>query len=118
MKKLLFTIATLFFHSQSYAQMYSGQELAQFALAYERVTDRRAHNIDHLDAQFFLGYVASTFDTNSYKSYCPPPNLKLGQLASITSSFLKNHPEKWSYSGNEVVKQSFEQAFPCPKPRQ
>lgn len=115
MKKLLFAAAILFAHSSSFAQIYNGQDLAKYAASYERVTDHRGKDIDWENANVFFGYVSGTYDTNSPKQYCPPLYVTLGQLSSIAASFIKAHPEKWTYSGNEIVKQSFEQAFPCKK---
>lgn len=118
MKRLLFAAAIIFAHSGSFAQMYNGQDLAKVASAYERTREKRALEGDWSDSSLFVGYIAGTNDTTTYRTYCPPRNVTLGQLSSIAAAFLKNHPEKWSYAGSEVVKQSFEQAFPCPKPRQ
>lgn len=115
MKRLLFAAAIIFAHSSSFAQMYNGQDLAKFASAYERSKEKRASGGDWSDSSLFLGYVAGINDTTLYRTYCPPSNVTLGQLSSIAAAFLKNHPEKWAYAGSEVVKQSFEQAFPCPK---
>lgn len=97
------------------AVFYTGYDLNVMAQAYERVSEHRANDSDFADSSRFLGYVVGTNDSLGGILFCVPGNTRVGQLASITSKYTREHPERWGEAGSNLVVSALAAVFPCPK---
>ncbi len=102
----------------NFASAMSGFELKQKADAYERIStsfDYAKSPTDTLDFAFFMGYVDGVADAAEGRSICFPKDVVKGQVVSMVSKYLREHPEEWNNSGEELVVRALRPTFPCAK---
>lgn len=64
----------------------------------------------------FIGYVAGIADFGRGILFCPVGEVTNGQNGAIVVKYLRNNPEKWNYSGSNLVVAALRQAYPkCPE---
>jgi hypothetical protein len=61
----------------------------------------------------FMGYVGGVADVTGGVLWCAPSNVQFGQLPSIVSKYLNNHPEIWHKPAHVLVINALRDAFPC-----
>jgi hypothetical protein len=103
MKRLIIAavacVATL-----AHAEFYSGNEL------YTRITSSESWH-----RSFVNGYVSGIADAAHGVSYCPQPNVTLGQLVDLTKQLLERMPAQRHASADGFVVVAITTAFPCAK---
>jgi hypothetical protein len=92
---------------------FDGYDLKKLGDAYDRSESGRTEDEDDFDIGRFVGYVVGISDAYGGVLFCIPEGVKVGQLASIVTTYLKNHPEKWNQSASELVIDALATAFPC-----
>jgi Rap1a immunity proteins len=114
------------FGLSSVAFAMSGVDLKDLAAAFERVQVRGGPNQgppgDAADASSFAGYVTGVRDIadamvisrTPVQIACVPQGVTTGQLAAMVAKYVREHPEEWSRTGDELVVRTFRQTFPCP----
>jgi len=70
---------------------------------------------DTLNFAYFTGYVEGVIDAAEGRSICFPTGVVKGQLHSMASKYLREHPEEWNKSGDELVIRALLPTFPCAK---
>ncbi len=67
-----------------------------------------------------VGYTAGVLDTHAQweqdlnvKTVCKPEAVRTNQLIRVTVKYLENNPDRLHYFAASLVKEAFEEAFPC-----
>ena len=110
MKKLVFLVLVISF---SFAGFIDGNELYESGLeSYKIDIGQRG---SWIDVGFYAGYVDGVFDAYVGLLFCPPNNIKAGQVYDIVFKYLQNHPENRNLSANTLVFKALNKIWPCKK---
>lgn len=91
---------------------HTGQDLAEWMKAYDRVEANNAREGDYLKSSMYIGYIHAFFDTfyalSIHKSspYQIPEyfkNIRSPQLLAIVSKYIKNNPQSWDLPASLVL---------------
>ena len=104
MKKIILGLLFLSFSAQ--AAFIDGNKLLEYAREEERSGN---------SSGMLLGYIAGVHDAFDSSVICTPSNATLGQLKAIVVKFLKENPEVWAKTGDNVIFTALSRAFPCKK---
>lgn len=100
----------------AHAAFMDGSDLANLIQATERIQARTHANRDFTDSARGQGYVQGVFDAMlSLKYLCGASSVTTGQATAIVSKFLRDNPEKWGWSADQLVGVALVEAFPCYK---
>jgi hypothetical protein len=100
---------------QSFADkvFYTGNQLVEGMREYDRA--QSGSNGEGLTVgaggALYWGYVLGVFDGTSSLYALPDVGTK-GQIVAIVTKYFKDHPEKWSQSGADLVVEALTEAFP------
>lgn len=64
---------------------------------------------------YFDGYVKGVADLSVDVFWCPPHNVKGGQLPKIAAIYLRAHPESLHKGADTLVVEALKEPFPCEK---
>ena len=62
---------------------------------------------------YFDGYVNGVADFSGNVLWCPPQNVKAGQLSKIVANYLRAHPERLHKGAETLVIEALSGPFPC-----
>jgi len=62
---------------------------------------------------FYDGYVLGIFDAYYNILFCPPINIKSGQVLDIVLKYLQNHPEIRNKPADYIVIKALQEVWPC-----
>ena len=108
MKKLFFL---LFMISFSFGGFIDGNELYSKGLEYYK--DEIGRRGNYFDIGFYDGYVVGVVDAYDYILFCPPRNVRAGQVLDIVFKYLQNHPEIRNWPANRIVVKAIAEIWPC-----
>jgi len=93
----------------------TGQELARFAAAYERVQASGVHaNPDEMQGTaYYQGFTMCVAVSTLQALWCPSARFTGAQVAGIVARFLANSPESWGEAPERLVVTALARVYPC-----
>ena len=114
MKKLLvlFMVAGALLASPAQAAGFiDGNRLMKWAM--ENKKSDSGLDANYHSVGLFQGYIQGVSDSLNGNRFCLPRGVNVGQLGDVVIRYLEAHPEWRYYSGNALVIDALEEAFPC-----
>ncbi len=92
-----------------------GNELVKDMKEYDKWQNGNK-DVDFYKSLSFSYYISGVADTmESASQICIPEGVNNGQIYAIVTKYIKNNPEKWNMSANDLVVQPLLDTFPCKK---
>lgn len=110
----VFMMFAFFLHSQVYAFIYTGNDLANCLPEYHKAS-RGDKNTNYDEATRFQAYVIGVFDTLDGRQFCSPKYTSVKQITAIVAKYLESHPEHWNKPGPDIIVMALAESFPCAK---
>lgn len=101
--------------SYASAEFHSGNRMAEWISAAERVEQNRQNGTDYQAQAMLLGFVTGIADSNNGTLFCLSPNVTIGQLIAVLQKNMAKNPENWNLPAWVLVTKAFASAFPCAK---
>ena len=88
-----------------------GNYLYNTGIEYNKV--EQGINGNYFNNAYYIGYVNAIGDTYNGIFFCPPKNVRLGQILDIVFRYLQNHPESRNKPAYEIVTKALKEVWPC-----
>ena len=60
-----------------------------------------------------LGFIDATYRALNRRDYCGPPTATRDAVVKVARKFLNDHPERLGEDESKLVRQAFQEAYPC-----
>lgn len=74
---------------------------------------KRMNSDNLVDKSIALGYVMGVADLNNGVYFCPPSELRAGQIFEMTKMFLEQTPASRKFTADQIISHILRSVFPC-----
>ena len=65
-----------------------------------------------LDRGIFYGYITGVLDARKNEA-CLPQGVTNGQINTVVENYLRDHPDVWHFSADDIVIVAVQKSWPC-----
>lgn len=115
MKRIVLIVALCLLANVSFAEFISGNKLYGALQDCEKYENGKATFDNYWSCGFSNGYITGAYDAYVDTEICEPSNATTVQTKDIVHLWLKNNPDKRSYSADSLVLVALRSVWPCPE---
>lgn len=95
------------------ANYYTGDDVYEWAQAYERIKNKTPEEFDFQSFGAYRGYIAAVIDLDRERTICLPSGARISGPLDVISTFYKNNPASRPRSAAEIIRAVLAADYPC-----